>query len=163
MRKIFWNELSPWTQTILKKRGQGPKQQNESSWFVERLVADLEPRECYWVLWDHLKMCVEELGVTVVRLRRVISFEQKPFMVPFLQHNINNRQNAKNKFESNQAKTGNNGAFGKFIENSRSYTNVRFATSSKTLRRQASEATFKGYLIIVFLVFFQKLSRFYFL
>ena len=142
-RKIFWSELSPWTQSVLQKRGQGPKQ-NESTWFVERLITDLKPRECYWVHWAHLKLCIEELGVTLVRLRQVISFEQQPYVAPYINKTIGFRKTAKTKFESNQAKLSGNGAFGRFIQNVREFLNVRFARSAHTLRRQASEATFKG-------------------
>ena len=112
-KKIYWKDLSPRTQSVLRKRGQAPLK-NESSWFVERLVADLEPRIAHWVHFSHLKT-VLELGVTFVKLRKVIKFDQTPFMVEYLNTCIEGRQKATSTFHRNLCKLSMNANFGKFL------------------------------------------------
>ena len=107
------------------------KQQHSSTnkW-CEKLVCTFYPKERY-VVHHRVLDLYRRLGYPESRIRRVLRFEQSPWLKSYIELNINKRREATNEFERDFYKFMNNSVFGKFIEN------VRLRRRVKIVRRWA--------------------------
>ena len=87
----------------------------------------------------------------VTKIHNIISFKQKPWMAPYIEGNIENRNKAKKNKESfgdTIFKLLNNAVFGKTMENIDKYRDIRLYTDSpedlKTYKKVISKPTFAG-------------------
>ncbi len=103
---------------------------SKSSLEVTKLVPHLLSRKNYCVHYLNLKFYLEH-GMSLEKVHRVLSFEQKPWLAPYIIKNQNLRTNAKNDFEKDQAKLYNNSIYGKTVENQKKHTDIRLVNNER--------------------------------
>ena len=79
------------------------------------------------------------------KVHRVIQFNQKTWLKPYIDINTNYRTEAKNEFEKNFFKLMNNSAFGKTTENVRNHRDIKLVTSDKRRNRLVSEPNYHSH------------------
>ena len=85
---------------------------------VEKLICHFKPRKNYVVHYRNLRQYLE-MGMRITAVHRGISFNQRPWMEPYIRKNTELRKTAANSFEKDFFKLMNNSVFGKTIENIR--------------------------------------------
>lgn len=90
----------------------------------KKLVANLNDKYKYVIHYQHLRKCLEH-GLQLLKIHRVLSFDQKAFLEPYICLNTTLRQNANSAFEKNFFKKQNNSIFGKTIQNKRKQVDVK--------------------------------------
>ena len=97
---------------------------------VEKLICHFKPRKNYVVHYRNLRQYLE-MGMKITAVHRGISFNQSPWMEPFIRKNTELRKTAANSFEKDFFKLMNNSVFGKTIENIRKRQNVLLVDDRK--------------------------------
>ena len=90
---------------------------------VEKLISHFKPHKNYVIHYRNLRQCLE-MGLRITAVHRGISFEQSPWMEPYIRKNTELRKTAANSFEKDFFKLMNNSVFGKTIENIRKRQNI---------------------------------------
>ena len=88
-----------------------------------KLVADFLPKNNYLIHYRNLKYALEQ-GLKLVKINKIISFDQAPWMKEYIDINSNNRAKATNKFEKDFWKLLNNSSYGKTMEKVERRVNV---------------------------------------
>lgn len=101
-----------------------------------KLIANLYDKCKYVIHYVHLKQCLKR-GLILLKIHRILTFNQKAFLAPYILLNTRLRQEAKSDFERDFFKKQNNSIFGKTIENKRKQVDVKLVnvwkdTSNKT-------------------------------
>ena len=112
-----------------------------------KLVATFGKRTKYVIHYENLKL-YRRLGMKLVKVHRVLSFTQEPFLKKFIDFCTEMRQKAKSALEKNFFKLISNSCYGKTIENPTKYLNVKFVTDKKKLRQTVTDPYFHSYKII---------------
>ena len=91
---------------------------------VEKLVTNLHDKTEYVI---HIRILNQALnhGLILKKFHKVIKFNQKAWLKPYIDMNSKLRQKAKNNFENDFFKMINNAVFGKTIENRRKHRNTK--------------------------------------
>ena len=92
-----------------------------------KLIPTLHDKKNYIVHYRALKYYVE-LGLLGTKIHKVMTFEQKPWLKPYIEFNSPKRKLATHSFDRHFFKLLNNSVYGKTMENLRKRTNVRLAT-----------------------------------
>ena len=116
---------------------------------VEKLISHFKPRKNYILHYRNLRQCLE-MGLRVTAVHRGITFNQSPWMEPYIRKNTELRKTAANSFEKDFFKLINNSVFGKTIENIRKRQNVllvddREKAAKLTTRPNFDRATIQPY------------------
>ena len=90
---------------------------------VEKLISHFKPHKNYVIHYRNLRQCLE-MGLNITAVHRGISFNQSPWMEPYIRKNTELRKTAANSFEKDFFKLMNNSVFGKTIENIRKRQNI---------------------------------------
>ena len=90
---------------------------------VEKLISHFKPHKNYVIHYRNLRQCLE-MGLVITAVHRGISFDQSPWMEPYIKKNTELRKTAANSFEKDFFKLMNNSVFGKTIENIRKRQNI---------------------------------------
>ena len=90
---------------------------------VEKLICHFKPRKNYVVHYRNLRQYLE-MGMILTVVHKGISFNQSPWMEPYIRKNTELRKCAANSFEKDFFKLMNNSVFGKTIENIRKRQNI---------------------------------------
>ena len=90
---------------------------------VEKLISHFKPHKNYFIHYRNLRQCLE-MGLKITKVHRGISFNQSPWMEPYIRKNTELRKKAANSFEKDFFKLMNNSVFGKTIENIRKRQNI---------------------------------------
>ena len=90
---------------------------------VEKLICHFKPRKNYVVHFANLRQYLE-MGMILTAVHRGISFNQSPWMEPYIRKNTELRKCAANSFEKDFFKLMNNSVFGKTIGNIRKRQNI---------------------------------------
>ena len=90
---------------------------------VEKLISHFKPHKNYVIHYRNLRQCLE-MGLRITAVHRGISFNQSPWMEPYIRKNTELRKTAANSFEKDFFKLMNNSVFGKTIENIRKRQNI---------------------------------------
>ena len=90
---------------------------------VEKLISHFKTHKKYVLHYRNLRQCLE-MGLRIKAVYRGISFNQAPWMEPYIRKNTELRKTAANSFEKDFFKLMNNSVFGKTIENIRKRQNI---------------------------------------
>jgi len=96
----------------------------------DKLVPNLFNKTRYVIHYRNLKLYTQ-LGMIITKIRRVLQFNQKPWMKPYIDLNTSLRKVAKSKFEEDFFKLANTAVFGKIMENLRKRMNVDLVRGSE--------------------------------
>ena len=108
---------------------------------VEKLICSIEDKERYVIHIRALKQALNH-GLKLKKVHRVIQFNQKALLKPYIDINTKFRIEAKNEFEKDFFKLMNNSVFRKTMENVRNHRDIKLVTSDKRRKRLASEPNY---------------------
>ena len=92
-------------------------------------LCSIEDKEKYVIRIRALKQALNH-GLKLKEVYRVIKFNQKAWLKPYIEMNTELRNKAQNEFEKNFFKLMNNSAFGKRMENVRNNRDIKLVTIS---------------------------------
>jgi hypothetical protein len=116
--------LSKWQRNELQRSNTNSK----------KLYADLYNKYNYTVHYRLLKFYIY-MGMKVTKIHRGFSFNEKPWLKPYINYNTNQRKKATTEFEKNLYKNNNNCFFGKSIEDIESHRKIDLITNEKKLMK----------------------------
>ena len=94
----------------------------------KKLVCNLQNKKKYVVHIKSLKQALNH-GLKFKKIRRIIEFNQKAWLKPYIDINTELSKLAKDDFEEDLFKLMNNAVFGKTLENIRKYRNIKLVTT----------------------------------
>ena len=106
-----------------------------------KLISSFCKKEKYIIHEQNLKQAVEA-GLKIVKIHRVLKFNQKPWMREYIMFNTEKRTNSHNDFEKNFFKLMNNAVFGKTMENLRKRQNIILMTNENKLNKYITKPGF---------------------
>ena len=106
-----------------------------------KLICDFDDEKNYVV---HIKALKQALnyGLILKKVHRVIQFNQKAWLKPYIDMNTKLRTEAENKFIKDFFKVMNNAVFGKAMENVRKHSDINLVTTNKRRNQLASELNY---------------------
>ena len=108
---------------------------------VEKLICSIKKKEKYGVHVRSLKQALNH-GLKLKKLHRVIQFNQKDWLKPYIDMNTKLRKEAKHDFEKDFFKIINNSFMGKTMENVRNHRDIKLVTLEKRRKRSVSEPNY---------------------
>ena len=97
---------------------------------IEKLVTNLLDKTEYVIYIRNLKQALNH-ELILKKVHRVIKFNQKPWLKPYIDMNTKVRQKAKNNVEKDFFKLMNNAVFGITMENVRKHRNIKLVTTER--------------------------------
>ena len=110
-----------------------------------KLVCNIHDKENYVVHIRALKQALNH-GLILKKVHRVIQFNQKAWIKPYIDMNTKLRTEAKNDFEKDFFKLMNNAGFGKTMENVRKHRDIKLVTTDKRRNELALEPNYNKIL-----------------
>ena len=101
---------------------------------VEKLICSIEDKEKYVIHKRALKQALNH-GLKLKKVHRVIQFNQKAWLKPYIDMNTELRTESEKKFEEDFFKLINDSVFGKAMENVRNHRDIKLVTSDKKRKR----------------------------
>ena len=108
---------------------------------VEKLICSIEDKEKYVMHIRVLKQALNH-GLVLKKVHRVIQFNQKDWLKPYIDMNTKLRKEAKNDFEKDFFKLMNNSVFGKTVENVRKHRDIKVVTTDEKRNILVSEPNY---------------------
>ena len=88
------------------------------------------------------------MGMELVKIHKVIAFEQSAWIKPYIDFNTTQRQLATSTSATNFFKFLNNALYGRTMMNLRNHANIRLTTSVVSARNYIAKPNFKSFKII---------------
>ena len=107
----------------------------------KKLVCNLYNKKKYVVHVNALKQALNH-GLKLIKIQRVIEFNLKAWLKPYIEMNTELRKLAKNDFEKDLFKLMNNSVFGKAMENIRKHRDIKLVTTDKKRSKLVSEPNY---------------------
>ena len=104
----------------------------------KKLVCNLQNKKKYVVHIKSLKQALNH-GLKLRKVYRIIEFNQKELLKPYIDMNTELRKLAKDDFEKDLFKLMNNAVFGKTMENIRKHRDIKLVTTDKKRNKLVSE------------------------
>ena len=111
---------------------------------VEKLIGSIEDKEKYVIHIRALKQALN-YGLKLKKIHRVIQFNQKAWLKPYIDMNTKLTKEAKNEFEKDFFKLLNNSAFGKTMGNVRNHGDIKLVTSDRRRKWSVSEPNYHSH------------------
>ena len=108
---------------------------------INQSVCNISDKENYVVHIRALKQALNH-GLILKRVHRVIQFNQKAWLKPYIDMNTKLRKEAKNEFEKDFFKLMNNSVFRKTMENVRNHRDIKLVTTNQRRNQLASEPNY---------------------
>ena len=108
---------------------------------VKKLVCNLHNKKKYVVHIKSLKQALNH-GLKLKRVHRIIKFNQKAWLKPYIDMNTELRKLAKDDFEKDIFKLMNNAVFGITMENIRKHRNIKLVATDKKSNKLVSEPNY---------------------
>ena len=89
-----------------------------------------------------IKTSINKSRVKVKKIHRIIEFNQKAWLKPYIDMNTELQELARNDFEKDLFKLMNNSVFGKTMENIRKHRDIKLVTTDKKRSKLVSEPNF---------------------
>ena len=106
-----------------------------------KLVCNLFNNKKYVIHINSLKQALKH-GLKLKKIHRVIEFNKKEWLKPYIDMNTELRKEAKNDFEKDLFKLMNNSVFGKTMENIRKHKDIKLVTTDKKRSKLVSEPNY---------------------
>ena len=116
-------------------------QKDKKTGKVEKLICSIEDKEKYVIHIRALKQALNH-GLKLKKVHRVIQFNQKAWLKPYIDMNTKLRKEAKNDFEKDFFKLMNNSVFGKTMENVRKHRDIKLVTVDEKRNKSVSEPNY---------------------
>ena len=107
----------------------------------KKFVCNLFNKKKYVAHINTLKQALNH-GLKLKKIHRVIEFNQKEWLKPYIDMNTELRKAAKNDFEKGLFKLMNNSVFGKTMENIRKHRDIKLVTTYKKRSKLVSEPNY---------------------
>ena len=107
----------------------------------KKLVCKLRNKKKYVVHIKSLKQALNH-GLKLKKIHRIIEFNQKAWLKPYIDMNTELRKLAKDDFEKDLFKLMNNAVFGKTMENIRKHRDIKLVTTNKRRSKLVSEPNY---------------------
>ena len=107
----------------------------------EKLICIIEDKEKYVIFARALKQALNN-GLILKKVHRVIKFNQRAWLKPYIDMNTKKRMEAKNEFEKNFFKLMINSVFGKTMENLRKHRDIELVTTDEKRSKLISEPNY---------------------
>ena len=107
----------------------------------KKLVCDLHNKKKYVVHVKSLKQALNH-GLKLKRVHRVIEFNQKAWLKPYIDMNTELKKLAKDDFEKDLFKLMNNAVFEKTMENIRKHRDIKIVTTDRKRNKLVSEPNY---------------------
>ena len=111
---------------------------------VENCICSIEDKEQNVIHIRALKQALNH-ELKLKKVHRVIQFNQKTWLKPYIDINTKYRTEAKNEFEKKFLKLMNNSVFGKTMENVRNHKDIELVTSDKRRKQLVSEPSYHSH------------------
>ena len=107
----------------------------------KKLVCNLLNKKKYVIHIKSLKQALNH-GLKLKKIHRIIEFNQKAWLKPYIDMNTELRKLAKGDFEKDLFKLMNNAVFGKAMENIRKHRDIKLVTTDKKRNKLVSEPNY---------------------
>ena len=107
----------------------------------KKLVCNLYDKKKYVEHINSLKKALNH-GLKLKKIHRVIEFNQKAWLKPYIDMNTELRKLARNDFKKDLFKSMNNSVFGKTMKNVRKHRDIKLVTTDKKRSKLVSEPNF---------------------
>jgi len=112
-----------------------------------KLIPNFAKKTNYVVHYRNLQFYVQQ-GMEVVKIHRILAFEQSRWLQPYIDFNTSKRKEAESPFEKDLFKLMNNSIYGKTMQNDRNHLNVHILTSELRAMKFIARPTFLASKII---------------
>ena len=108
---------------------------------VEKLICSIEDKEKYVIHIRALKQALNH-GLILKKVHRVIKFNQRAWLKPYIDMNTKKRMEAIIEFEKNFFRLMINSVFGKTMENLRKHRDIKLVTTNEKISKLISKPNY---------------------